>query len=226
MKALVVEDEKKVQAFIRQALEQAGFVVDTASNEHDMMILLSSFAYDVLILDRLLRGSDSLCKMEEIRRARSGMKVLVLSALGDVEDKVRGLSEGADDYLGKPFHVEELVARVRELLRRSASDIKRSKDTVIEYEDLKIDLEKQRVYRGGNKIDLTKKEFQVLTLLARKPGAVFSKSSILDHAWDINHAPESNIVEVTIANLRAKLDRKFKPLIHSQRGLGYWFGEA
>ena len=133
---------------------------------------------------------------------------------------------GADDYLGKPFHVSELIARIHVLDRRGTEKRGASKATQLIYQDLKIDLETQKIFRGEKKISLTKKEFQILVLLARNPGMVFSKSKILDQVWDLNHFPESNIIEVTIANLRAKLDKGFeRPLIQSQRGMGYWLGE-
>ncbi|MFA4973242.1 MAG: response regulator transcription factor [bacterium] len=225
MKVLIVEDEKKVRAFIEQALDQAGMVVDTVGSAQDMLSALETSSYDVIVLDRLLDGVDALEDVGKIRDLAPDVKVLVLSALGDVDDKVKGLTEGADDYMGKPFNVSELTARIRALVRRKHKLGGPAKDTMIEYEDLKIDLERQRVFRGDARVDLTRKEFQVLTLLARRPGAVFSKSAILDQAWDMNHYPESNIVEVTIAGLRAKLDRGHRRLIQSRRGVGYWLGE-
>ncbi len=226
MRILVVEDEKKVQRFIKQALEQAGMVVDTVGTVTDMLAALQSVAYDAIVLDRLLGSADSLDSLDEIRKSSPHSKVIVLSALAEVEDKVKGLSQGADDYMGKPFHVAELVARIRTLTRREAAVEHAVKDNLVAFEDLKIDLEKQRVFRGEKRIDLTGKEFRILCLLARHPGQIFSKAAILDQAWDLNHYPESNIVEVTIANLRAKIDKGYKPLIKSRRGLGYWLGEA
>lgn len=226
MRILVAEDEKKVQRFIKQALEQAGMVVDTVSSVQELTSSIAALSYDVLVLDRLLGSEDSLDSIGDIRKVSPNTRILVLSALAEVEDKVRGLTEGADDYLGKPFHVSELVARLRTLVRRDTSAEGASKDTTVSFEDLKIDLDKQRVYRGERRIDLTGKEFRILCLLARHPGQVFSKSAILDQAWDLNHFPESNIVEVTIANLRSKVDKGFKPLIKSRRGLGYWLGDA
>jgi two-component system, OmpR family, response regulator len=226
MRILVVEDEKKVQRFITQALEGAGMVVDTVGTLPDMLASLEAVTFDAIVLDRLLAGHDSLTALGEVRRLQPHAKVLVLSALAEVEDKVQGLTQGADDYLGKPFHVAELVARLRTLLRREAQAEKPGRDTVLAFEDLTIDLEKQRVARGERRIDLTGKEFRILCLLARHPGQIFSKAAILDQVWDLNHFPESNIVEVTIANLRSKVDKGFKPLIKSRRGVGYWLGEA
>ena len=225
MKILIAEDERKVQNFVRQALEQAGMVVDAVSTLSDLQSSLQTTSYDVLVLDRLLNGQDTIHLLPEIRREHSRTKVLVLSALADTQEKVRGLTEGADDYLGKPFHVAELVARIRTLSRRADEWDKKTKETLLVYEDLKIDLESQKAFRSEKRIDLTGKEFRILSLLARHPGHVFSKAQILDQVWDMNHYPESNVVEVTIANLRTKIDKGFKPFIHSRRGVGYWLGE-
>lgn len=226
MRILIAEDEKKVRLFIKQALEQAGMVVDTTPSLSDLLDSIKTVQYDALVLDRLLGSVDSLDSIADIRKTSPHIKILVLSALAEVEEKVKGLTEGADDYLGKPFHVSELIARLRSLARREAVTEHAAKDNIIIFEDLKIDLEKQRVSRGEKRIDLTGKEFRILCLLARHPGQVFSKAAILDQAWDMNHYPESNIVEVTIANLRAKIDKGQKPLINSRRGVGYWLGDA
>jgi two-component system, OmpR family, response regulator len=226
MRILVVEDEKKVQRFITRALEGAGMVVDTVETVPDMLASLGAVSFDAIVLDRLLGGHDSLESLAQTRKLQPHIKILVLSALAEVEEKVKGLTEGADDYMGKPFHVAELVARLRSLVRRETKAAIIARDNVIAFEDLTIDLEKQRVSRGSRKIDLTGKEFRILCLLARHPGQIFSKAAILDQVWDLNHYPESNIVEVTIANLRAKVDRGFTPLIKSRRGVGYWLGEA
>lgn len=225
MRVLVVEDEKKVRSFITQALTESGIGVDAVSTISDMMTSLKTGTYDVIVLDRMLHGEDSIDYLHDIRKSAPKAKILVLSALSEVEERVKGLSEGADDYLGKPFHISELVARLRALLRRAEPGDRVQRDTIIIYEDLKIDLSTQRVARGDVKIDLTSKEFKTLCLLARHPGQIFSKTKILDEAWDLNHYPESNVVEVTIANLRGKLDKGGKPLIHSRRGVGYWLGD-
>jgi DNA-binding response OmpR family regulator len=225
MKILVVEDEKKVRHFIRQALEEAGMTVDAVESSEDMLLSLAGSRYEVMVLDRLLGGRDSVGVVASLKRAHPEIRVLILSALSEVDDRVVGLTEGADDYLGKPFHVAELVARVRSLGRRAADEMRGERSTAIAYGDLTIDLERQRVQRGGKRIELTGKEFKILCLLARHPGQIFSKTAILDQVWDFNHHPESNIVEVTIANLRSKLERGFGPLIRSRRGVGYWLGE-
>jgi len=222
---LVIEDEPKVREFISQALNQAGMTVDAFSGINDFPVQTEAEIYDAIVLDRLLQGRDSVNAIPDLRRRFPTVKILILSALSEVEDKVRGLTEGADDYLGKPFHVSELIARVRSLLRRGENDEKAQKSTELAYEDLKIDLEKQKVHRGEKGIELTGKEFRLLCLLAKSPGQIFSKAMLLDQVWDLNHFPESNVVEVTIANLRAKVDRGGKALIQSRRGVGYWLGE-
>lgn len=225
MKILVIEDEKKVRNFIRQALSDAGMSADAVSSIQDALTAAKTASYDAIVLDRMLGGLDSLDSLADFRRTNPRAKILVLSALSEVEEKVKGLSRGADDYLGKPFHVSELIARLRALARREESTARTAGDTKISHGDLKIDLETQRIFRGDKRIELTGKEFKTLCLMARHPGQIFSKSQLLDEVWDLNHFPESNVVEVTIANLRSKLDKGFQPLIHSRRGAGYWFGE-
>jgi len=226
MRVLVVEDERKVRNFIEQALQQAGMTVDSVANIEELKASLAANSYDVLVLDRLLEGQDSINEVLSLKRQTPSIKILILSALSEVDEKVQGLSEGADDYLGKPFHVSELIARIRALGRRGEQWEKGGKDTLLVYQDLKIDLEKQKVFRSEKVVELTGKEFRLLCLLAKSPGQVFSKSRILDQVWDLNHFPESNVVEVTIANLRSKLDKEGAPLIHSRRGVGYWLGES
>lgn len=224
MKILLAEDQPKVQSFIKQALEEAGMVVDAVSTLTDLLTSLKTSSYEAIVLDRMLRGSDSLEVIAEIKRSHPQLKILVLSAISEVEEKVRGLTEGADDYLGKPFHVSELIARLRSLTRRGKSQ-NHAKATHLTYEDLHINLESQRVTRAGKRIDLTGKEFRMLCLFTKYPGKIFSRMDLLDQVWDMNHFPESNVVEVTIATLRSKIDKEFKPLIHSRRGVGYWLGE-
>jgi two-component system copper resistance phosphate regulon response regulator CusR len=223
MKVLVVEDEVKVRNFIQQALTGAGMVVDAVSTRSELLAALKTCPYDLLIMDRMVKGNDLVDSIPEIRKSSADLKILVLSALTEVEEKVKGLTEGADDYLGKPFHLSELIARIRTLTRREGQ---KGKDTLVSYQDLKIDLETQRVLRGTKRIDLTAKEYRLLCLLIRHPGRIFSRMDLLDQVWDMNHYPESNVVEVTVASLRSKLDKEFKtPLIQSRRGAGYWLGE-
>jgi len=225
MKILVVEDEPKVRDFVKKALDDAGMVVDAVSTLSDLLTVLKTNSYDSVVLDRLLHGKDSLDYLPQIRAAAPQTKILVLSALSEVDEKVKGLNEGADDYLAKPFHVSELLARLRSLTRRAAAGTRAEKDTDLSYKDLKIDLATQRVLRGTNKIDLSAKEYRLLCTLARTPCKIFSKMELLDQVWEMNHFPESNVVEVTIAGLRAKVDKGYTPLIQSKRGAGYWLGE-
>ncbi len=226
MKVLLAEDETKVRRFIKQALEAAAMIVDEVASLPDLLTALKTNRYDILVLDRLLERHDSLDILSVVRKDAPATPILILSALAEVEEKVRGLVEGADDYLSKPFHVSELIARVRSLTRRKdlqGASLKGASWTT--GGDLTIDLEKQRVERQNKKIDLTGKEFRLLCLLARHPGRVFSKMELLNQVWDLNHYPESNVVEVTIASLRSKLDKGFTPLLQSRRGVGYWLGE-
>lgn len=229
MRILIVEDETKVRNFIRQALADAGMTVDAVAASSEMLSAIKTGHYEVVVLDRLVPGNDLLDLLPEIKRSNPSLKVLVLSALAEVEEKVKGLTEGADDYLSKPFHVAELIARIRSLSRREDRQSQANKiirDTVLEFGDLRIDLETQRVTRGKKRVDLTGKEFKLLCLLLRYPGRVFSKMELLDQVWDMNHFPESNVVEVTVASLRSKVDKGFKPLVQSRRGSGYWLGDA
>jgi two-component system OmpR family response regulator len=225
VKILVVEDERKVRNFIQEALKAAGMVVDSVEDLTDLGDYLEANEYEAIVLDRMIRGQDSLNLLPEIRKKNPKTKILILSALSEVEDKVRGLSQGADDYLGKPFHVSELVARLHSITRRGETPDSETKGNQLCCKDLLIELDSQKVCRAQKKINLTSKEYKMLTLLAKFQGRVFSKMMLLDQIWDINSFPESNVVEVTIANLRAKIDKGNEPLIHSRRGVGYWLGE-
>jgi two-component system, OmpR family, response regulator len=219
----VVEDEPKVQKFVRKALEAAGMQVESTDNLDELEPFLIRVPFDVIVLDRLLGRRDSLPMVPEIKRIRPEAKVLFLSALGDLDQRVSGLEIGADDYLAKPFHVTELVARVRALARRPAID--EGAENLLRFNDLEIRMETQEVHRGGRAVPLTAKEFKLLTLLARKPQKVFSREEILDRVWGVNADPGSNVVEVTVTRLRSKLDDGgATPLIHTKRGSGYWFG--
>lgn len=226
MKILLLEDERKVRDFIVQALEQEGMTVDALSDLSELKLALQNDAYEVLILDRLLEGQDSLQELLAIKQSYPQLQVLVLSALSEIEEKLKGFDQGADDYLGKPFHVAELIARVRALARRAGVWERGGKDTLLIYKNLKIDLETQKAFHQDKIIELTGKELRILCLLLKSPGKIFSKSKILDQVWGLNHFPESNVVEVTIAKLRSKLDSCGEEFIHSRRGVGYWLGEV
>ncbi len=219
MKILVVEDEQKTGDYLRQGLTEAGFVVDLARDGLDGLHFALTEAYDLAVLDVMLPGLDSWKVLEGIRRAGKDMPVLFLTARDDVDDRVKGLELGADDYLVKPFAFSELLARVRTLLRRGA---KASESDILRAADLELDLRRRRVLRAGKKIDLTAKEFALLELMLRRRGEVLPRSLIASQVWDMNFDSDTNLIEVAIRRLRAKMDDGFEPkLIRTMRGMGY-----
>ncbi|HEY3433089.1 MAG TPA: heavy metal response regulator transcription factor [Rhodocyclaceae bacterium] len=219
MKILVVEDEAKTGDYLKQGLSEAGFVVDLARDGLDGLHLALTEAYDLAILDVMLPGLDGWKILEGIRRAGKEMPVLFLTARDDVEDRVKGLELGADDYLVKPFAFAELLARVRTLLRRGG---KVKEADSLKAADLELDLMRRRVTRAGKKIDLTSKEFSLLELLLRRQGEVLPRSLIASQVWDMNFDSDTNVIEVAIRRLRAKMDDGFEPkLIQTVRGMGY-----
>ena len=219
MKILVVEDETKTGTYLRQGLVEAGFVVDLVSNGFDGLHLATGEGYDLAILDVMLPGIDGWQILQGIRRAGNDMPVLFLTARDQIEDRVKGLELGADDYLVKPFAFSELLARVRTLLRRGS----KAKDAEsLRAADLELDLLRRRVTRGGRRIDLTAKEFGLLELLLRRQGEVLPRSLIASQVWDMNFDSDTNVVEVAVRRLRAKIDDDFEPkLIRTVRGMGY-----
>lgn len=219
MKLLIVEDEPKMGDYLRQGLTEAGFVVDLARDGADGLHLALTQPYDLAILDVMLPGLNGWQIMHGIRQSGKGMAVLFLTAKGDVDDRVKGLELGADDYLIKPFAFSELLARVRTLLRRSA----KGKETdALRAADLELDLLRRRATRAGQKIDLTSKEFSLLELLLRRQGEVLPRSLIASQVWDMNFDSDTNVIEVAIRRLRAKVDDGFElKLIRTVRGMGY-----
>ena len=219
MKILVVEDETKTGTYLRQGLVEAGFVVDLVSNGFDGLHLATGEGYDLAILDVMLPGIDGWQILQGIRRAGNDMPVLFLTARDQIEDRVKGLELGADDYLVKPFAFSELLARVRTLLRRGS----KAKDAEsLRAADLELDLLRRRVTRGGRRIDLTAKEFGLLELLLRRQGEVLPRSLIASQVWDMNFDSDSNVVEVAVRRLRAKIDDDFEvKLVRTVRGMGY-----
>ena len=219
MKILVVEDETKTGTYLKQGLVEAGFVVDLASNGFDGLHLATSEIYELAILDVMLPGIDGWQILQGIRRAGNDMPVLFLTARDQVEDRVKGLELGADDYLVKPFAFSELLARVRTLLRRGT----KAKDAeCLRAADLELDLLRRRVTRGGRRIDLTAKEFGLLELLLRRQGEVLPRSLIASQVWDMNFDSDTNVVEVAVRRLRAKIDDDFEvKLVRTVRGIGY-----
>jgi len=218
LKLLVVEDEAKAASYLKKGLSEQGFVVDVAGSGEDALYQVQHGHYDLLILDIMLPGRDGWSILGELRHAGNQMPVLVLSARDAVPDRVKGLNLGADDYLVKPFAFSELVARIRTVLRRGPT---RTLE-VLRIADLEIDLARQRAVRNGRRLDLTPKEFSLLSLLARRAGQVVTRTEISEQVWDMNFESDTNVVDVHVRRLRAKLDDPFPlKLIRTVRGAGY-----
>lgn len=219
MKILIVEDETKTGEYLRQGLRESGFTVDLVTNGLDGMHHGMEGDHDLVILDVMLPDLDGWQVLKAWRDRGRLMPVLFLTAKDHVEDRVKGLELGADDYLVKPFSFAELLARVRIILRRGRGN---AESTVLVVEDLELDLLRRRVSRAGKKIDLTAKEFGLLELLMRRKGEVLPRSLIASQIWDMNFDSDTNVIEVAIRRLRAKVDSGFEPrLIQTVRGMGY-----
>lgn len=219
MKILVVEDEHKMGDYLNQGLTEAGYVVQLARDGIDGLHLSISEEYDLAILDIMLPGLDGLQILHSIRKVGKDMPVLFLTARDQVDDRVKGLEAGADDYLVKPFAFSELLARVRTLLRRG---IRSRNSDLLHAADLELDLVRRRVTRAGTRVNLTAKEFSLLELLLRRQGEVLPRSLIASQVWDINFDSDSNVIDVAMRRLRVKMDEGFQvKLIHSVRGMGY-----
>ena len=219
MKVLIVEDELKTGDYLRQGLAEAGFVADLARNGTDGLHLALTGDYDLLVLDVMLPGLNGWQLLQTLRRGGHALPVLFLTARDQVEDRVKGLELGADDYLVKPFAFSEFLARVRTLLRRGKGNIE---PEVLRIADLELDLMRRRAQRGGRRIDLTAKEFALLELLLRRQGEVLTRSLIASQVWDMNFDSDTNVIEVAMRRLRAKMDDDFEPkLLRTIRGMGY-----
>lgn len=219
MKILIVEDEPKTGDYLKQGLTEAGLHVDLARDGWDGLEMAQAQHYDLLILDVMLPGLNGWQVLEGLRRAGKDTPVLFLTARDQVEDRVKGLDLGADDYLVKPFAFAELLARVRSLLRRGRGGLE---PTVLKAADLELDLLRRRAHRAGRKIDLTAKEFALLELLLRRQGEVLPRSLIASQVWDMNFDSDTNVIDVAVRRLRAKIDEGFQSrLIHTVRGMGY-----
>ena len=218
MKVLIVEDEPKTAAYLKRGLEENGFVVDLAANGADGLHLAESGSYDVIILDVMLPIRDGWSVIAELQQRSVSTPVLFLTARDAVHDRVKGLELGADDYLVKPFAFSELLARVRTMLRRGAA----RQTSVMQAGELEVDIVRHRASRAGKVLDLTPKEFLLLSLLMRRKGEVLSRTLIAEQVWDINFDSDSNVVEVHVRRLRSKVDDPFgHKLIHTVRGMGY-----
>lgn len=218
MRILVVEDEKKVASFIKKGLEEQSYVVDTAFDGLEGERLASQKPYDAVILDVLLPKQDGIMTCQKIRFKGINSPVLMLTALGDTDDKVRGLDSGADDYLTKPFHFEELLARVRALLRRKSQD----KSALLQAGKLVLDPVTRKVQRDGRQIRLTSREFALLEYFMRNKGQILSRSSLAQHVWNVSFDMESNVIDVYVKLLRQKIDKGFeKPMLQTIVGAGY-----
>jgi len=222
MRILIVEDENKTAAYLAKGLGENGFVVDCAHDGEEGLYLATNHHYDVIILDVMLPKMNGWSLIKAIREVHADVRVLFLTARDDVEDRVKGLELGADDYLVKPFAFSELLARVRTLLRRQAPQ----QGEKLTFADLIIDLAKRKAERGATRLDLTPKEFSLLVFFAQHPGEVLSRTLIAERVWDINFDSDTNVVDVAIRRLRQKMDDQFpKKLIHTVRGMGYVFDE-
>ena len=218
MRLLVVEDEKKVSGFIKKGLQEEGYAVDVAFDGKTGLQMAMDRVHDLIVLDIHLPGMDGLSLLHQLRMAKVSTPVLLLTVRANIEDKVLGLDAGADDYLTKPFAFQELVARIRALLRRQTE----AKLPVLRFADLTLDPARRIVLRGAKKIDLTAKEYALLDYFIRNPGRVLTRTMIVDHVWDYNFDSMTNIIDVYVNYLRRKIDsdREHK-LIHTVRGVGY-----
>ena len=224
MRVLVIEDDAKIASFITKGLEQAGFAVDHAADGEDGLFMATSEPYDAAVIDIMLPGRDGLSVIAAMRQAKLATPVIILSAKHSVEDRIRGLQTGSDDYLVKPFTFAELLARVQALIRRSSRVTEPNRLTVGE---LSVDLVTRETVRSGQTIELQPREFSLLEYLMRHSGRVVSKTMILEHIWNYHFDPQTNVVDVLVCRLRNKIDRDYEQrLIHTIRGVGYVIKDA
>jgi DNA-binding response OmpR family regulator len=221
MKTLLVEDEKKIADFVCAGLREQGFVVDHCNNGNDGYDLASSGVYDVIVLDIMLPGRDGLSILKGLRKAGNATPVILLTARNELDDRIEGLNLGADDYLAKPFFVEELIARIHAMLRRISGE----RQNILAVGDLRLDRITREVTWQQQTVDLTGREFNLIEYLMRSPGRVFTRTQILEHVWDYDFDPSTNIVDVCIQRIRKKigLTGEGESPIESVRGIGYRF---
>lgn len=221
MNILVIEDDEKIGSFVARGLQQEGHHVDWVKNGHEGFARARESAHDAIVIDLMLPGRDGMGVIRQLREEKIATPILVLSARSSVDDRVAGLSAGADDYLTKPFSFAELVARLQALVRRTSA-LSTLPVTRLSYADLSLDLLTRRATRGEHTIDLQSKEFTLLEYLLRNPERVLSKTMILSRVWDYTFDPQTNVVDVLVSRLRTKVDRGFElKLIHTIRGVGY-----
>ncbi len=219
MNLLIVEDDDETASYMLKGLTESGYTVDRAANGRDGLFLATSGSFDAIIMDRMLPGLEGLAVLQALRAANITTPVLILSALGQVDDRVKGLKAGGDDYLAKPFAFSELLARIEALLRRRDGA---AVETKLSVGDLELDLLSRQVRRAGKPLDLQPREFRLLEYLMRHAGQVVTRTMLLEGVWDYHFDPQTNVIDVHISRLRQKLDKGFdKPLLHTMRGVGY-----
>jgi two-component system OmpR family response regulator len=225
VKALVIEDDHDVANYLVKGLKESDFVVDHAADGKEGMMMAASGDYDIMIVDRMLPGMDGLSIIKTVRATGNQVPVLILSALGDVDDRVEGLRGGGDDYLTKPFSFTELLARIESLIRRNRQAAET--ETVLRVADLEMDLLARTVKRAGQNIDVQPREFRLLEYLMRNADQVVTRTMLLEKVWDYHFDPQTNVIDVHISRLRAKIDKEFDtPLLQTVRGAGYMLRET
>ncbi|MCP5091953.1 MAG: response regulator transcription factor [Gammaproteobacteria bacterium] len=225
MRVLVVEDDLEIAAYLLKGLKEHGYAVDHAEDGKNGLFLASSEAYDVMVIDRMLPGLDGLTIVKSVRAAGKTTPILVLSALGEVDDRVAGLRAGGDDYLTKPFAFSELSARLEALMRRTAASF--TTETELRVGELELDLLSRAAKRAGRLIELQPREFRLLEYLMRNAGQVVTRTMLLEHVWDYHFDPQTNVIDVHISRLRGKIDKGYgEPLLHTVRGAGYMISET
>ncbi|HIN39745.1 MAG: response regulator transcription factor [Pseudomonadota bacterium] len=220
MHILLIEDDKDAAAYLIKGLKESGHVTDHASDGEEGLNMALDSNFDVLIVDRMLPKIEGLALIQELRKEGNDTPILVLSALGEVDERVKGLKFGADDYLSKPFSFSELLARIEALSRRTQPE---SSSTSLEVGDLSIDLLSREVFREGQKIELQPREYRLLEFLMRRPNQVVTRTMLLEGVWEYHFDPQTNVIDVHISRLRSKIDKPFKgkQMLHTERGAGY-----
>ena len=225
MRILVIEDDAVVASYLEKGLGEAGYTVDLADDGKNGLVLASTEEYDAMIIDRMLPGVDGLTIVKSVRATENKTPILILSTLGEVDDRVKGLKAGADDYLIKPFAFSELHARLEALQRRSNSSL--DMESVLKVGDLELDLLSRIASRAGKVIELQPREYRLLEYLMRHAGQVVTRTMLLEHVWDYHFDPQTNVIDVHISHLRSKVDKGHAiPLLHTVRGAGYMINES